>query len=535
MWRTSFLLLAAASLLPTSGVAQQATLDPDSLKGLRWRTIGPDGNRLSAAVGEWGNPEVLYFGAASGGIWKSSDGGTSWEAVFDDQEAASIGSLAVSPSDPAEVWAGTGETFIIRPALAMGNGIYRSTDGGRSFHHRGLEATGRIGRIVVHPTNPDLVYACALGHSYAPQPERGVYRTVDGGDSWELVLQVDEHTGCADLAIDLEHPDRLLAGMWQLRIDTHGLKSGGPGSGVYRSRDGGDTWERLSGGGKGLPGGADHPIGKVAVGIAPSAPDRWYALIEDTSPGFYRSDDGGDSWELVLTHHDLAERAPYYVRFALDPEDANRVYFASVLFSTSVDGGSSLVETSYRAGGDNHDVWVDPRDPDRILVAHDGGGSISTNRGETWRRIVPPVAQMYQGERGRPDPLPGVREPPGRVFLPGAQPDHRRRDPARPLARRRGLRERLGPPRNPAPTTSSGRVATTAGSRCTTTAPGTPAMCASGRKRATAGRRRISASAGTGTSRWSSRGTSRGRPGWAASSSTGAATAASRGRRSAPT
>ncbi len=396
MWRTSFLLLAAASLLPTSSVAQQATLDPDSLKGLRWRTIGPDGNRLSAAVGEWGNPEVLYFGAASGGIWKSSDGGTSWEAVFDDQEAASIGSLAVSPSDPAEVWAGTGETFIIRPALAMGNGIYRSTDGGRSFHHRGLEATGRIGRIVVHPTNPDLVYACALGHSYAPQAERGVYRTVDGGDSWELVLQVDEHTGCADLAIDLEHPDRLLAGMWQLRIDTHGLKSGGPGSGVYRSRDGGDSWERLSGEGKGLPGGADHPIGKVAVGIAPSDPDRWYALIEDTSPGFYRSDDGGDSWELVLTHHDLAERAPYYVRFALDPEDANRVYFASVLFSTSVDGGSSLVETSYRAGGDNHDVWVDPRDPDRILVAHDGGGSISTNRGETWRRIVPPVAQMYQ-------------------------------------------------------------------------------------------------------------------------------------------
>ena len=290
------------------------------------------------------------------------------------------------------MWAGTGETFIIRPALAMGNGIYRSTDGGRSFAHRGLEPTGRIARILVHPTNPDLVYACALGHSYAPQPERGIYRTNDGGASWDLVLSVDENTGCSDLAMDLHHPERLLAGMWQLRIDTDGLRSGGPGSGAYRSADGGDTWERISG----LPGGAEHEVGKIAVGIAPGDPDRWYALIEDESPGFYRSDDAGDSWRLMLTHHDLAERAPYYVRFAVDSADADRIYFASVLFGVSVDGGRSLIETSYRAGGDNHDVWVDPRMPARILVAHDGGGSISGNRGESWRRIVPPVAQMYQ-------------------------------------------------------------------------------------------------------------------------------------------
>ncbi len=382
-------------ILSGAALAQHAAVDPALLGGLDWRTIGPDGNRLSAAVGAWGNPDVVFFGAASGGIWKTEDGGATWEAVFDDQDAASISALAVSPSDPAQVWAGTGETFIIRPALAMGNGIYRSTDGGRSFHHRGLEATGRIARILVHPTNPQRVYACALGHSYAPQPERGVYRTGDGGATWELVLHVNEDTGCSDLAMDLEHPDRLLAGMWQLRIDTDGLRSGGPGSGVYRSVDGGDSWERLSGAGKGLPGGGDHPIGKVATGIAPSEPDRWYALIEDRSPGFYRSDDGGDSWRLTLTDHDLAERAPYYVRFAVDAADADRIYFASVLFSTSVDGGSTLVERSYRAGGDNHDVWVDPWMPERILVAHDGGGSISTNRGATYRRIVPPVAQMY--------------------------------------------------------------------------------------------------------------------------------------------
>lgn len=388
-------LLALFLALPALSVAQPEVTE-ETAPGLRWRTIGPDGNRLSAAAGEWGNPEVAFFGAASGGIWRTGDGGTSWTPVFDDQDAASISALAVSPSDPAVVWAGTGETFIIRPALAMGNGIYRSTDGGRSFEHRGLEATGRIARILVHPSDPELVYACALGHSYAPAPGRGVFRTTDGGASWELVLEVDDNTGCSDLAMDLRHPRRLLAGMWQLQIDTDGLRSGGSGSGVFRSADGGDTWERLSGEGKGLPGGAERPVGKIAVGIAPSDPDRWYALIEDESPGFYRSDDGGGSWRLMLTHHDLAERAPYYVRFAVDSADADRVYFASVLFSTSVDGGRSLVETSYRAGGDNHDVWVDPRMPERILVAHDGGGSISTNRGASWRRIVPPVAQMYQ-------------------------------------------------------------------------------------------------------------------------------------------
>ncbi len=385
------LILFLVPLLAAPGFAQPP-ISEETAPALKWRTIGPDGNRLSAAVGEWGNPEVAFFGAASGGIWRTDDGGTSWKPVFDDQDAASISALAVSPSDPAQVWAGTGETFIIRPALAMGNGIYRSTDGGRSFHHRGLEASGRIARILVHPGDPDLVYACALGHSYAPQPERGVYRTTDGGDSWELVLFVDENTGCSDLALDLRHPRRLLAGMWQLQIDTGGLSSGGPGSGAYRSLDGGDTWERIAA----LPGGEEHEVGKIAVGIAPSDPDRWYALIEDESPGFYRSDDGGASWRLTLTHHDLAERAPYYVRFAVDSRDPDRIYFASVLFSTSVDGGRSLVETSYRAGGDNHDVWVDPYLPERILVAHDGGGSLSTNRGASWRRIVPPVAQMYQ-------------------------------------------------------------------------------------------------------------------------------------------
>ncbi len=394
--RPHLLTRALAPFLFVSLAAAQAP-DPAHLRGgLQWRTIGPDGNRLSAVVGEWGNPDVLYFGAASGGIWKSEDGGIGWAPIFDDQDAASISALAVSPSRPGHVWAGTGETFIIRPALAMGNGIYRSTDAGKSFRHMGLEATGRIARILVHPTDPNLVYACALGHSYTPQPERGVYRTRDGGETWELVLHVDQDTGCSDLSMDLKHPERLVAGMWQLRIDTDGLRSGGPGSGVHRTADGGDTWERLSGAGKGLPGGADHPLGKIAVGIAPSDPERWYALVEDASPALYRSDDGGDSWRLMMQHHDLAERAPYYVRLAVDSRDADRVYFASVLFSTTVDGGRTLVETSYRAGGDNHDVWVDPLLADRILVGHDGGGSISTNRGDSWRRIVLPVAQMYQ-------------------------------------------------------------------------------------------------------------------------------------------
>ena len=379
--------------LAAVGLPQE--IDLELVRELEYRFIGPDGNRAIAVVGEPGNPQVIYVGAASGGIFKTTDGGVNWKPIFDDQQVSSIGALAMAPSDSNVVWAGTGETFIIRPALSVGDGIYKSTDGGKIWKRMGLEKTGRIGRILIDPRDPDIVLACAVGHAYAPQEERGVFRTSDGGETWQQVLFVDENTGCSDIAMDPNNPRILFAGMWQIQIDTWALQSGGPGSGVHVSRDNGVTWELLSGKEKGLPGGAEHPLGKIAVAVAQSDSQRVYALIEDTSPGFYRSDDGGESWKLVSQNHTLAERAPYYTRFAVDPDDANRILFASVRFSMSIDGGDSIVDDPPQGGGDTHDVWIDPTSSNRIMVADDGGITVSLNRGKTFKRHVLPIAQMY--------------------------------------------------------------------------------------------------------------------------------------------
>lgn len=386
------------ALLALAGTASAQQVDPNRLDALRYRFIGPDGNRAIAVVGVPGDEQVIYAGAASGGIWKSTNGGNNWRPIFDATDIASVGSLAIAASDTNVIWAGTGETFVIRPALAHGNGIYRSTDGGKTWENRGLERTGRIGRVLIDPRDPDTVFACAVGHGYAPQDERGIYRTTNGGDNWEQVLFINEHTGCSDLSMDTNNPRVLLAGMWQIRMDLGGLHSGGPSSGVYRSTDGGDTWDKLSDSGRGLPGGERHPVGKLAVAIAPSNPDRWYVLTEDTSPGFYQSNNAGDSWTLVNVNHTLNERATYYTRIAVDTANAERIYFASVRFSMSVDGGKSIVEDPPRGGGDNHDVWVDPTNAARIMVADDGGINISLNHGRSFRRIVLPIAQMYHVE-----------------------------------------------------------------------------------------------------------------------------------------
>ncbi len=380
----------AGPLIPAHAVSQQ--LDPSHLQQLEYRFIGPDGNRAIAVAGEPGNPLVSYIGAASGGLWKTEDGGTNWSPIFDDQPVSSIGSIAIAPSDNNVVWVGTGETFVIRPAHSLGNGVYRSTDAGRTWTHTGLNETGRIGKMAVDPRNPDVALACALGHTHGPQEERGVFRTKDGGVTWERVLFVNENTGCIDLVMDPTNPRILYAGTWEVFINTWGLNSGGPGSGVFKSTDGGDTWTRLWGG---LPGGEDHHVGKIAVGVAQSDPNVVYALIEDASPGFYRSTNSGDTWTLMSQNHTMLERAPYYTRFAIAPDNENQIYFLSVRFSMSVDGGATLSERPPRGGGDNHDMWIDPTNPNRMMVAHDGGASISLNRGRTFERVVPPIAQMY--------------------------------------------------------------------------------------------------------------------------------------------
>ncbi len=385
-------VLSLTALVATVIPVAARQVDSTTYAALRWRHVGPEGNRAIAVTGVPGDPLTAFVGAASGGVWKTDDGGASWRPTFDDQSVQSIGSLAIAPTAPNEVWAGTGETFIIRPALAMGDGIYKSTDGGESWAHMGLEATGRIGRVVVHPRNPDVVYVCALGHAYAPQRERGVYRTNDGGRSWKLVLFVDEGTGCSDLAIDPQRPDILFAGMWSLQVDPWGLRSGGAGGGVYVTRDAGDHWSKLAG--AGLPA-TDQRVGKVSVDVAYSDPDRVYALIEQDHPTLYRSDDGGRRWRLMNRDHDMAERASYYTRLRVDTADPDRVYFASVRFGMSQDGGASLVANPPRGGGDTHDVWVDPSDPARFMVADDGGANITLNRGRSFERVVLPIAQMY--------------------------------------------------------------------------------------------------------------------------------------------
>lgn len=400
-FRRLALLLPIVSLVCVPLAGQQVGDVPDDLfDQLRYRHIGPTGNRVIAVTGEPGNSNVYYVGAASGGVWRSTDAGHSWDPVFDDQPASSIGSLALAPSDDNVLWAGTGETFI-RANISLGNGIYRSTDGGDSWEHRGLDATGRIGRLAIHPSDPDIVYACALGHTYGPQEERGVFRTEDGGLSWERVLFVDPETGCSDLIMDPTNPRILFAGMWQIDVRTWGRTSGGPGSGLWVSHDAGDNWEKLEG--NGLP---VSPLGKIGLGISAADPDRIYALIETSSNAefapsdpyqgtLWRSDDAGREWRMVNGSHDLHARPLYYSRMTVSPSDADEVYFHAAGHFTSLDGGVTHFRTNPSPGYDHHVMWIDPEDTDRMISGHDGGVSISTNGGRTWYRPQLPIAQMY--------------------------------------------------------------------------------------------------------------------------------------------
>jgi photosystem II stability/assembly factor-like uncharacterized protein len=367
--------------------------DPEIFSELDFRFIGPEGNRAIAIAGEPGNPMVSYIGAASGGLWKTSDGGIRWAPITDSLSVSSVGAIALAPSDPSQVWMGTGETFVIRPAHAMGDGIYKSEDAGKTWQHKGLDKTGRIGRVIVHPTNPDIIYAAALGHTYGPQQERGIYRTKDGGMTWEQVLFVDEGTGASDLAIDPTNPDILYAAMWSININSWGLRSGGPGGGIYKSTDGGDSWAPMKE--IGLPGGQKRPVGKTAIALSHGSPNVVYALFEINSPELWKSEDSGASWKLMSQDHTMNERAPYYTRIAVAPDNPDEVYFMSVRFSKSEDGGKTLMKNPPRGGGDNHDMWIDPMNPDRMMVAHDGCASISLNRGESFQRVVLPIAQMY--------------------------------------------------------------------------------------------------------------------------------------------
>lgn len=359
-------------------------------ESFRFRAMGPAvGNRIASAAGIPGDPTTYYAGAASGGIWKSTNSGTTWTPIFDNQPVAAIGALAVSSTDHKIVWAGTGEAWAIRDSDMMGDGIYKSTDAGLTWTHMGLDETGRIGRILLHPTNPDIVFACALGRVTGPQEERGVYRTTDGGKNWERVLFAGRDTGCSGLVMDPHNPRLLFAGMWQVEMHTYGMYSGGPGSAVYVSRDGGTKWTRIEG--HGMP---KSPVGKIDVAIAPTNSSRVYALIQTAGQGsLWRSDDGGESWTVASWARALIGRAGYYIRIAVSPANENEVLVANSSFHQSTDGGKTFHTVPW--GGDTHDIWIDPTNADRILVTHDAGMFMTTDHGRTSTRITLPIGQMY--------------------------------------------------------------------------------------------------------------------------------------------
>jgi len=384
---TLALLFMLAAYTPPASTQQ---IDPDIFSQLRYRYIGPPGNRTSAVCGVPGDPMVYYIGAASGGIFKSIDGGISWFPIFDDQPAQSIGAMAIAPSDPNVVWTGTGEAFV-RSNISIGNGVYKSTDAGKTWQHMGLDLTGRIGRVAIDSRDPNTVFVAAMGHCYGPQQERGVYRTKDGGKTWERVLFADENTGCFEIAMDPNNPRILFAGMWPLTIHTWGRFSGGPNGGIWKSTDGGDTWKRLTG--HGLP---KPPIGKVGLAIAQSNSQVVYALIETGHPNrgvLWRSNDGGDNWRLVSYNRLLNERSHYASRVMVNPADEDEVYFAANSQSRTMDGG--YTSETVRWSGDCHDMWADPQIPDRMMISDDGGAIITRNRGKTWQRVNLPIGQMY--------------------------------------------------------------------------------------------------------------------------------------------
>ncbi|HUQ81854.1 MAG TPA: hypothetical protein VM076_11970 [Gemmatimonadaceae bacterium] len=336
-----------------------------------------------------GDPRTWYLGAASGGIWKSTDSGSTYVPVFDNQPVQAIGALAVSRSNRNIVWAGTGEAWAIRDADVMGDGVYKSTDAGATWANVGLRETGRIGRIILHPSNPDIAFVCALGRATGPQSERGVFRTTDGGKTWQRVLFVDENTGCSGLAIDANDPNVLFAGMWEVVMHTYAMFSGGSGSGVHVSRDGGTTWTRLS---AGLP---NSPVGKIDVAVAPSNSKRVFALIQTANQGsLWRSDDGGTQWKVVSWDRTLIGRAGYYIRIEVNPRNENEVLIANSSFHRSTDGGLTFPITGGGCG-DCHDIWMDPGNGDHWAVTGDAGAGITWNHGRTFSNITLPIGQMY--------------------------------------------------------------------------------------------------------------------------------------------
>jgi photosystem II stability/assembly factor-like uncharacterized protein len=392
------LVLGLLMLSPSAGWAQETESTPQGIEigphvfgALRARGIGPAvmSGRISALDVVDSDPRIIYAGAASGGVWKSKNGGVNFRPVFDDHNQC-IGSVAVDQAHPDTVWVGTGEAWV-RNSVSVGDGLYRTYNGGDKWERVGLENTERIGKIIVHPTDSNVVYAAALGHLWDANEERGLYKTSDGGATWDKILFVDENTGCTDVAIDPAEPDILYAAMWQFRRQADFFTSGGPGSGLYKSTDGGQNWRRLE---EGLPPGE---LGRIALAVAPAEPNRIYATVEAVESALYRSDDKGETWEKKNTQKAIKGRPFYFSLLIPDPVDPDRVYKTSNGLLVTRDGGKTFTRVGGWVHVDYHAMWINPADPTHIIVGNDGGLYMTHNRGNGWRHVPNlPVSQFYK-------------------------------------------------------------------------------------------------------------------------------------------
>ncbi|MBS1505493.1 MAG: glycosyl hydrolase [Bacteroidetes bacterium] len=393
--RYSFLLLllAIASSMPAQTPTSGATTyDPQFYNKLKWRNIGPmRGGRSLGAAGSPGRINEYYFGATGGGLWKTTDGGTEWFPVTDGQiSCSSIGAVAVAETNPDIVYIGGGETQL-RGSITQGDGVYKTTDGGKTWRSLGLKETQAISRIRVHPTNPDIVYVAALGHPYGDNEERGVFKSTDGGNTWKKVLYVSPKAGAADLIIDRTNPKILYASTWQVYRRTWKMWGGGPDCKLWKSENGGETWTELTKN----PGMPEGPLGKIGITVSPADNRRLWAIVEANDGGVYRSDDAGATWKKTNDERKLRQRAFYYSRIYADPFDRETVYCLNVEFFKSTDGGIKFDQQIDVPHGDNHDLWIDPNNPQRMIASNDGGGTVSVNGGKTWTAEDFVTTQFY--------------------------------------------------------------------------------------------------------------------------------------------
>jgi photosystem II stability/assembly factor-like uncharacterized protein len=389
--RAAFLLVI---LIALSAISCAQQIDPAFYSGMRWRNIGPfRGGRAITAAGVKGQPGLYYFGSVGGGVWKTTDAGNTWDPIFDSQNIASIGAVTIADSDPNVLYVGSGEADM-RSQISFGDGVYKSTDAGKTWTHLGLTDTRQIGRIIVHPTNPNIVFVAALGHQYGPNAERGVFRSTDGGKSWQKVLYKDPDTGAIDLAFEPGNPSVIYASMWNTRRPPWNVypPSYGPGSGLYKSTDGGNTWTQLQGG---LP---TDGLGRMGIAVAPAMPNRVYVIADAKQGGVYRSDDSGKTFQLVGKEARIWGRGWYFCGITADPTDPNTVFVANTSLYRSTDAGQNWTAIKGAPGGDDyHFLWVAPDDHNRMILASDQGVVVTLNAGKTWSSWYnQPIGQFYR-------------------------------------------------------------------------------------------------------------------------------------------